>query len=108
MSVAKPLAGNIMMSNEYKAHFESLVAKLRNDNPHIQILTHLVMHALIKQLSGEHQIDAAHKILETIDFEQISAIQSLSEGASELLQVSLSIPSLSHLNALSRVLMASN
>jgi hypothetical protein len=42
------------------------------------------MHALIKQLSGEHQIDAAHTILETIDYEQISAIQSLSEDASEL------------------------
>ena len=97
MSVAKPLAGNIMMSNQYKAHFESLVAKLRDDNPHIQILTHLVMHALIKQLSGEHQIDAAHKILETIDYEQISAIQSLSADASELLQVSLTISSPSHL-----------
>ena len=88
-----------MMSNEYNAHFESLVAKLRDDNPHIQILTHLVMHALIKQLSGEHQIDAAHRILETIDYEQISAIQSLSEDASELLQVSLTISSHSHIES---------
>jgi U3 small nucleolar RNA-associated protein 10 len=108
MSVAKPLAGNIMMSNEYKAHFESLVAKLHDDNPHIQILTHLVMHALIKQLSGEHQINAAHKILETVDYEQISAIQSLSEDASELLQVSLMISSPSHLECSLRVLMARN
>ena len=96
MFVAKPLAGNIMMSNEYKAHFESLVAKLRNDNAHVQILTYLIMHSLIKQLSGEHQIGAAYKILETIDYEHISTIQGLSEDATELIQVSLMVTSPSH------------
>ncbi len=107
-SFPKPLAGNIMMSNEYKAHFESLVAKLRDGNPHVQILTHLIMHALIKQLSGEHQIDAAHIILETIGHEQLSRIESLSEDAGELLQVSLKYLHTPMLNAFARVWMARN
>lgn len=107
-TLAKPLVGNLMMSNEYKAHFQSLVAKLRDENPHVQILTHLVMHALIKQLSGEHQINAAHKVLETIGSEQLSRIESLSEDAGEVLKVSLNYSLAPMLNAFARVWMTRN
>ncbi|KAK2465147.1 hypothetical protein APHAL10511_002839 [Amanita phalloides] len=86
LSIATKIARNVLTSNDYKAHFNSLVAMLRDDNPHIQVLTHLVMHALIKQLSGEHQIVAAHIIMENIDCEQFSSIQNLPEGIDELLQ----------------------
>ena len=83
------LLGNALMSNEYNAHFESLATKLHDDNPHVQVLAHLIMHALINQLSGEHQIDAAYKTLKVISHEQILNIQSLPEVTDELLQVSL-------------------
>ncbi|KAF8626030.1 hypothetical protein AX15_005120 [Amanita polypyramis BW_CC] len=86
LGIASKIARNVLMSNEYKTHLELLVAKLHDENPHVQVLAHLIMRALINQLSGEHQIDAAYKALEAISHEQTSNIQGLPETADELLR----------------------
>ncbi|KAF8630264.1 hypothetical protein AX17_005450 [Amanita inopinata Kibby_2008] len=66
MSVASRIARNILMSNDNASHFDMLLLKLQDENPHAQTLGHLILRALLKQLSGEHQIDAVHKVLEVI------------------------------------------
>ena len=66
MLINLEFAGNILASNDYNVHFSSFLPKLQAKDLHTRVLAYLVMTSLIKQLSGEHQIEAACKILDAI------------------------------------------
>jgi U3 small nucleolar RNA-associated protein 10 len=55
------------------------MSKLTDSNPHISLMSHLIALGLIKKLSGEHQLEVAHKIIDTLKLEQLSGIDGLSE-----------------------------
>ena len=76
-----------MASNDYNAHLHSFLPKLQAKDPHTQVLAYLVMHALIKQLSGGHQIEAAHNILDAIDGEGLASFGNLSADSDDVLEV---------------------
>lgn len=72
---------NILMSNNYAAHFDALVVKLQDINPHSKVLSYLITRALLGQLSGEHQLEAAHRVLD------VAGIEDLPSGGDNLFDV---------------------
>ena len=55
------------------------MSKLTDSNPHISLMSHLIALGLIRKLSGEHQLEVAHKIIDTMKLEQLSGIDALSQ-----------------------------
>jgi hypothetical protein len=53
------------------------MSKLTDSNPHISLMSHLIALGLIRKLSGEHQLEVAHKIIDTMRLEQLSGIDAL-------------------------------
>ncbi|TFK37695.1 hypothetical protein BDQ12DRAFT_685121 [Crucibulum laeve] len=72
------IAQNIIISNDYKTHFSTLVSKLKSTNPHSRALGYLIARSLLSQLSGEHQINTAHQVLKAMDLDSISGIEDAS------------------------------
>jgi U3 small nucleolar RNA-associated protein 10 len=75
------------MSNNYAAHFDALVAKLQDVSPHSRVLSYLIARALLGQLSGEHQLEAAHRVLRVTSVEQLAGIEDLPSGSHDLFDV---------------------
>ncbi|KAG5644278.1 hypothetical protein DXG03_008763 [Asterophora parasitica] len=75
--IASQIARNILKSNGFSDHFETLVVKLQDPNPHVKVLGYLVTRVLLGQLSGEHQVEAAHRTLEAIGTEELSGMEDL-------------------------------
>jgi U3 small nucleolar RNA-associated protein 10 len=75
------------VSNNYSDHLDALLSKLRDCNPHVRVLGYLITRALLVRLSGEHQIDAAHKVLEVMRLEQLASIEDFPRGADKLKDV---------------------
>lgn len=42
-------------------------------------MSYLIALGLIRRLSGEHQLEVAHKIIDTMKLEQLSGIDALSQ-----------------------------
>ena len=42
-------------------------------------MSHLIALGLIKKLSGGHQLEVAHKIIDTMKLEQLSGVDALSQ-----------------------------
>jgi U3 small nucleolar RNA-associated protein 10 len=78
---------NILMSNNYTAHFDALVSKLHDTDPHSRVLSYLVARALLRQLSGEHQLEAAYKLLNVIGTKHLAGIEDLPPGKDDLFDV---------------------
>lgn len=57
-----------MKSNEYTSHLDTLLVSLQDSNAHVRALSYLITYALLRQLSGEHRIEAANKIMEAVGF----------------------------------------
>ena len=55
------------------------MSKLTDSNPHISLMSYLIALGLIRRLSGEHQLEVAHKIIDTMKLEQLSGIDALSQ-----------------------------
>jgi hypothetical protein len=53
------------------------MSKLTDSNPYISLMSHLIALGLIRKLSGEHQLEVAHKIIGTMKLEQLSGIDAL-------------------------------
>ncbi|KAK1226193.1 snoRNA-binding rRNA-processing protein utp10 [Marasmius sp. AFHP31] len=83
LSLAARLAENILSSNSYSEHLDTLINKLSDENPHSRVFGFLVARALIGRLSGEHQVVAAQRILTSFDKGQIALIEERSENISE-------------------------
>lgn len=76
--ISSPLE-NILISNNYTDHLKFLLAALQDANPHARALGYLIARSLLGRLSGEHQIDAAHEVLQVMHLEELS-------GAEDFLQ----------------------
>ena len=73
------LTENILSSDRFPLHVDTLMSKLTDSNPHISLMSHLIALGLVRKLSGEHQLEIAHKIINTMKLEQLSGIDALSE-----------------------------
>ncbi|ESK96722.1 u3 small nucleolar RNA-associated protein 10 [Moniliophthora roreri MCA 2997] len=83
--LAARIAENILSSNDFTEHLEKLVQKLNNSNPHVRVFSYLIAKAFIGRLSGEHQIDAARRVLATLNEEQIMSIDESADDVTESL-----------------------
>jgi U3 small nucleolar RNA-associated protein 10 len=54
------------------------MSKLTDSNPYISLMSHLIGLGLIRKLSGKHQLELAHKIVDAMKLEQLSGIEDLS------------------------------
>ncbi|KAF8154101.1 hypothetical protein B0H34DRAFT_800000 [Crassisporium funariophilum] len=79
-NVSGKIADNILSSNDFSAHFDTLIAKFRDPNPHITSMAYLIALALVKKLSGEHQIVAARRIMIEMHLEELSGVDDLLQG----------------------------
>ncbi|KAM6493306.1 hypothetical protein JOM56_011440 [Amanita muscaria] len=85
-NVASQMARSILMSNDYAVHFETFVTKLQVDDPHAQAFAYLIIHALIQQLSGEHQVNAALKVLEVLGRDVCANLASVALDSDKALE----------------------
>ncbi|KAJ7146113.1 hypothetical protein C8R44DRAFT_600928 [Mycena epipterygia] len=77
-ALVSKVAENIMASNQYSAHFSALIRKAHDTDPHVRVLAYLIIRALLVQLSGEHQVDAANQALEAINLQQLPDVDTSS------------------------------
>jgi hypothetical protein len=68
------LADNILVSNDFSRHLDSLIAVSREASPLPRVFAYLVMRHLLARLSGESQIEAAHRVLVAIPRENMAAM----------------------------------
>ncbi|KAF8966928.1 armadillo-type protein [Flammula alnicola] len=78
-NVAAKIAENIMSSDRFSAHLDSVISKLQDCHPYVKLMGYLIALALIKKLSGGHQIEIAHKILGVMAIDQLSGIDDMSQ-----------------------------
>lgn len=85
------LLGNIVASNAYPRHFAMLLRLLNDSDAHTTNICYLILRALLSQLSGEHQVDAAQRILSSMGVRSLDILQGVMTNATNLQEVSLSI-----------------
>lgn len=75
MSHVVRFSENFQASNEFPILLEWLVDAVQDGtDAHRRLFSLLIMRRLLQSLSGEHQIDAANKMLHAINFADISDI----------------------------------
>ncbi|KAG6868786.1 hypothetical protein C0993_010713 [Termitomyces sp. T159_Od127] len=77
------IARNILKSNQYQTHLEALIVKLKDSNPHTRVLGYLVARALLMELSGEHQVDAGHRVLAIIDVTELHGMEDFPQDSED-------------------------
>ncbi|EMD35136.1 hypothetical protein CERSUDRAFT_107124 [Gelatoporia subvermispora B] len=88
LALAAKIADNIVSSNLYSEHADRLLAILQHASLYSRILAYLITRALLSRLSGEHRIDAAHKILQAMNVESLEAMGEFMRGVDNLQAVS--------------------
>lgn len=78
---------NILVSNNLFDHLSVLLPTLQSPDPHTRALGYLVTRTLLSKLSGEHQVNAARKVLETMKLEEIGGIEDLPADHDQFLSV---------------------
>lgn len=81
-AVTSKFADNILRSDHFAQHLETLVSKLHDENPHSRAFAYLVMRALVEKMSGAHQIEVANKVLEALNLEELPSLDDLPESQS--------------------------
>ncbi|KAG6822315.1 hypothetical protein H0H92_014349, partial [Tricholoma furcatifolium] len=74
-AVEKMSSINVAFSSLIAPHLETLITKLKDENSHTKALGYLIAYALLSQLSGEHQIEAGHKVLDVIDVAELDGME---------------------------------
>lgn len=65
---------NILVSNNFATRFDALTIGLSDSDSHTRVMSYLITRALLRRLSGEHQINAAHKILDNIGLQALATV----------------------------------
>ncbi|KAG5718058.1 U3 small nucleolar RNA-associated protein 10, partial [Termitomyces sp. T112] len=77
------IARNILKSSHYQAHLQALIAKLKDANPHTRVLGYLIARALLTELSGEHQVEAGHRVIDVIDVSELHGMEDFPQEDSD-------------------------
>ncbi|GJE92911.1 U3snoRNP10 and BP28CT domain-containing protein [Phanerochaete sordida] len=94
VTLAAKIAENVVGSPAYAAHLEFLLERLNASDAHARALAYLVCRALLGNLSGERQVDVAHKIVNAMKLESLDKLEDFMRGSNDL-QVFLHDASLS-------------
>ncbi|KAF8515684.1 armadillo-type protein [Hysterangium stoloniferum] len=69
------IASNIMSSQSYSSHLEMLLRQLKNTDAHTLNISYLILRSLLVSLTGEHQVDAANRILSSMGLQSLDRLQ---------------------------------
>ncbi|KAF9034474.1 hypothetical protein BDZ89DRAFT_1158021 [Hymenopellis radicata] len=70
--IASKADNNILSSNDFSHHVDDLVTKLRDTNGHVRLLACIIARALLRRLTGSHQVNTAQKIVQALDLDQLA------------------------------------
>lgn len=79
--------GNIVTSNAYPRHLEMLISRLSGSDAHTTVTSYLILRSLLSQLSGEHQVDAAQRILTSMGLKSLDVLHDVVSDATTLQEV---------------------
>lgn len=88
LALANKLAENMLSSDAYASHFDVLLGKLGDTNSFSRSFGYLVMRALLGRLSGEHQVNAARRVLEAMELQSLEGMDEFKRGSENLQLVS--------------------
>jgi U3 small nucleolar RNA-associated protein 10 len=61
---------------------------MQDADPHTRAMAHIVARALLGRLSGEHQIDAAEKMLDAMHLETLDGMEDIHDNEGEMVILS--------------------
>ena len=70
---------NILVSDRLPIYLDSLIGKLEDARPHVELLGYLIALSLIKKSSGQSQIEMARKFLDVLGLDELPDIDDLSQ-----------------------------
>lgn len=80
---------NIIASNYFQQHLDSLLAKLHDDNHHARALAYLVARTLLSRVGSEQRVDTAYRILQAMRLETLEGMGDFMRGVDDVAVVSL-------------------
>ncbi|KAJ7178741.1 armadillo-type protein [Mycena crocata] len=83
-AIVSKVAENILVSKQYPAHFNALIRKSHDADPHVRVLAYLVIRALLGRLSSTQHIVTANEALEAINLQQLPEVDTSSLGSQTL------------------------
>ncbi len=69
-----------MMSNRFSEHIKTLGEHLCSASTHARVFGHFIARGLLARLSGEHQLDAAAKIIEAMGLDATGPMENVWYG----------------------------
>ena len=72
-------AANIIKSDNFGKHVESINSKLGDENPWTRSLALLIVRYLVEQLSDSHQLQVGKAVLESLNLESLPTVEDLTE-----------------------------
>ncbi|KAI0369251.1 hypothetical protein BV20DRAFT_968110 [Pilatotrama ljubarskyi] len=84
LAVAAKIADNILASNYFQQHVDSLLEKLHDENYHARALVYLVTRALLGRLGGEQRIDTAVRVLEAMQLDSLEGMGDFMHGVDDV------------------------
>ncbi|KAF4568223.1 snoRNA-binding rRNA-processing protein utp10 [Pleurotus pulmonarius] len=80
LALAGKISDNIMMSNRFSEHIKTLGEHLCSASTHARGFGHFIARGLLARLSGEHQLDAAAKIIEAMGLDATGPMENVWYG----------------------------
>ena len=80
VALVTKVAENIVASKGSAKHTELLVTLLQGENTHARSFAFLTLRALLERLPQSQQVDVAYKALDTIQLEQLPAVDDLPDA----------------------------
>ncbi|KAF9480276.1 hypothetical protein BDN70DRAFT_905831 [Pholiota conissans] len=77
--IAEKIADNILGCNRSSVHVDSVLSKLQDSQPHVKLMSYLITLSLLKNTSGLHQTEIAHKTLNFLKIDEFSGIDDMSQ-----------------------------
>ena len=69
---------------------KELIAKFGDENTHVRLLAYLIGRALLRRLTGGHQIDAALELVQALNLDQMHKAEESVRGLDDLQEVRFS------------------
>lgn len=80
-----------MSSNVYPRHLNMLLRLSSQSDSHRAIICYLILRSVLSHLSGEHQVDAAQRILSSMGIQSLDVLQGVTAKATTLQDVNFHI-----------------
>jgi U3 small nucleolar RNA-associated protein 10 len=82
------MPGNVVASSEYPRHLNMLLRLFSQFDAHTTIFGYLLLRSLLSHLSGEHQVEAAQRILSSMGIQSLDVLQGVVAKSTTLQDVS--------------------